>query len=223
MSRVLRAVVLVGSPRAGGSTSATLARALTAGLESEDVACERWFVQSALADADRWAELGSALAAADLVLLACPLYVDSLPGPVTLMLERLRDERFWGDRRPGFALVVNCGFPEAIHNQTAIAIARLFAHEAGLEWRGALALGGGEAIAGRALERLGRRAEHVQEALKLAATELAAGRAVPSEAVRLMSRPLIPPWIYRAVASFSMRRRARHHGAHASLRARPFE
>ncbi len=223
MSRVSRAVVLVGSPRAGGSTSAALAGVLMAGLRGEGVSCTRWFVQAALSDAERWCELSSAVAAADLVVLACPLYVDSLPGPVTLMLERLRDERFWGDRRPGFALVVNCGFPEAIHNQTAIAIARLFAHEVGLDWRGALALGGGEAIAGRALERLGRRAEHVQRALELAASALAAGRAVPSEAVRLMSRPLIPPWIYRAVASFSMRRRARHHGARASLGARPFD
>lgn len=220
--RVARALVLVGSPRGGGSTSATLADALIAGLARNQVACERRFVLPAVSDEDRWLALRSAAASADLIVLAAPLYVDSLPGPLTQALERLRDERPWGRSRPGCALLVNCGFPEVVHNQTAVAITRLFAAEAGLEWRGALALGGGEAIGGRSLDRLGRRTEHLRSALTMAADALAAGDQVPAEAVRLMARPLLPPWIYRAVASAAMRRRARRHGAASRLGERPF-
>lgn len=223
MSGALRAVALIGSPRGAGSTSAALADALTAELARQGAACERRFLLRALGDEERWTGLCELLAGADLIVLAAPLYVDSLPGSVTRALERLSAERPWNGRRPGLALVVNCGFPEVIHNQTAIAIARLFAIESGLEWRGALALGGGEAIGGRALERLGRRAMHLRRALTLAAGALAAGESIPSEAVRLMARPLVPPWIYRVVSGVSMRRHARRFGVRRRLDARPYE
>jgi len=41
------------------------------------------------------------------------------------------------------AVISNCGFPEAQHNNVAIAICRRFALASGLEWAGGLALGDG--------------------------------------------------------------------------------
>lgn len=221
MSGVGRALALIGSPRGAGSTSAVLAAGLLAVLTRHGVTCDRLLVHRALADDERWTALTDEVAAADLVVLATPLYVDSLPGPLTRALERLADQKPWGERRPGLVLLINCGYPEVIHNQTAVAIARLFASEAGLEWRGALALGGGEAVGGRDLETLGRRTEPLRRALELAGAALAAGSEVPAEAVRLMARSLLPPWIYRMVAGVSMRRRARRHGVGRQLGARP--
>lgn len=42
--------------------------------------------------------------------------------------------------------IVNSGFPEAFHNDTALAILRRFAAETGFQWAGGLALGGGGTI-----------------------------------------------------------------------------
>ena len=76
------------------------------------------------------------LRSADLVILLSPLYVDSFPAPVTKALESFAERR---KREPvrrdqGFVAVLNCGFPEAPQNHTALANARNFALEAGFSW-----------------------------------------------------------------------------------------
>jgi len=92
--------------------------------------------------------------------------------------------------------ISNCGFPEAHHNDTALAICRRFALESGIEWAGGLALGGGEAIHGRSLNDAGGMVRKVKKSLDLTAATLAEGKSVPEEAVKLMSKPFIPTWMY---------------------------
>jgi hypothetical protein len=59
-------------------------------------------------------------------------------------------------------------------------------------------------------------------ALYLTAAELAAGRPVPDEAVRLLAKPAIPRFAYRFVANRQWRSELRKQGATAPLDARPF-
>jgi hypothetical protein len=92
--------------------------------------------------------------AADIVILAFPLYVDGLPYLVTQAFEQIAAHRanetdVW---LPLFLAIANCGFPEAAHNATALAICRQFADKAGFAWAGGLALGEGGAISGRSLK-----------------------------------------------------------------------
>ena len=54
-----------------------------------------------------------------------------------------------------FTAIANCGFPEALHNTTALAICEVFARQAGFEWAGSLSLGGGEAVNGQPLVQAG--------------------------------------------------------------------
>ena len=131
---------------------------------------------------------------ADALILAFPLYVDSLPYLATLALERIAAHRqSQTEPRPGsFLAIANCGFPEVAHNATAIAICRQFAEQAGYAWAGGLALGMGGAIAGRALSEVGGMAHNVVAALDLAADAIAQGIAVPDEASALMAKPFIP-------------------------------
>lgn len=85
-----------------------------------------------------------------------PLYVDSLPAQLTHALEEIslrRVGRGWATS-PGIVAIVNNGFHEAGQNAVALRICRRFAAEAGFEWAGGLALGGGEAINGRPLSEL---------------------------------------------------------------------
>jgi multimeric flavodoxin WrbA len=220
-----RTAILVGSARpTGTSTSESLGRFLAARLEAAGapvtlVPATRFLHEGPATDA-----CAAELASADLLVLATPLYVDSLPYLATRALERVARARAAGAARARFAAVVNCGFPEAEHNRVALGIARAFARAAGYGWAGGLALGGGEAIHGRPLESLGAMTRNVRGALAAAAGALAAGGAVPDAAVHQMSRRLLPSPVYRLIGDWGWRRQARAHGlTPADLHATPLD
>jgi hypothetical protein len=124
-------------------------------------------------------------------------------------------------RRPLFVAIANCGFPEAQHNATALAICRQFADDAGLAWAGGLALGEGGAINGQPLAKAGGMVHNVVAALDLAAAALAAGEPVPAEAVALMTRPFIPAWAYMLMGDVGWLVQAGQHRALTRLAQLP--
>jgi len=210
-------VLLVGSARPRGeSTSEVLGRRLAG------TAAKVHFVGSELVHDDgRFA--GEALAA-DLLVLATPLYIDSLPFLVTRALEHVAARARHAARKPRFAAVINCGFPEAEQCIPAVQIARAFAAEAGMPWAGAIALGGGGMIDGQPLQKLGAFAEPLRVALDEAAAALRRGEGIPPDAIEKCSRPLVAPWIYRAASNLGWWQQARKHGVRrAQLTARPFD
>jgi multimeric flavodoxin WrbA len=209
----------------GKSASETLGAYLLGQLEALDVETEKHYVYRALKSADRLNALIASVAQADLVISAAPLYVDSLPAPVTKLLETLARRLDEHDRPEGQQLVAisNCGFPEAHHNDVALAIHQRFAQEAGFVWAGGLAMGGGESIRGRELTASGGMARDVAAALDLAATALAERNPVPQEAQELMAQPLMPSWIYRVAGGLGWWIRARQHGTQGRLRAKAWD
>ena len=121
--------------------------------------------------------------------------MDGLPYLVTQALERIAAHRPGETDYAGvplFLAIANCGFPEAQHNETALAICEQFAAAAGFRWAGGLALGEGGAINGQPLAKAGGMVHNVVAALDLAAAALAEGEPVPAEAIALMARPFIP-------------------------------
>jgi len=190
------------------------------GLETEKVR-----IYPALRSVEGRKSLLSAVNRADVVVLACPLYVDSPPSPVIRAMELIAKHRqaIEKPKQQWLLAISNCGFPEAHHNDTALDIYRLFALESGIEWAGGLALGGGPSIDGRSLDDLGGMARNVTRALDLTAAALAEGQSVPQEAVDLMARPLVPAWLYTLIGGFRWRRQAKKHGVQKKLRARPYQ
>jgi hypothetical protein len=160
---------------------------------------------------------------ADLVLLATPLYVDGLPYLVTRAMERVAARRTESASDPSvrFAAIVNCGFPEAQHNDVALAILQQFARASELEWAGGLSLGAGGVVHGEPLGETGRTAG-IRKSLDQAAAALAAGKPIPQEAVERMAQPVIPARLYTLMGNFGWRRTAWHYGAHSRLGDRPF-
>src|SRR3990172_5238263 len=145
-----KVLLLVGSPKGSGSTSEALGSYLLERMGERGIVTEVARVPSSLRTEEERKGLLHAVGSADLLILATPLYADSLPSGVTRLLEIVAAE---GGRSPwhggkSFAALINCGFPEARQCDTAIAICRCFAREAGMEWAGGLALGGGESIGG---------------------------------------------------------------------------
>ena len=218
-----RALLLVGSPRGSSSVSGGLAAHLAALLTERGLSVTtEWICRRSPTDPERL-DLARSLRKADVVALATPLYVDSLPAPVTEALEWLARERAAaGAARPRFLALVNCGFPEAVHTDTALAICRLFAEQAGLDWIGGLGIGGGGMLAGKPLAELGVRARAVTRALALTANAIAQGRVVPDESQRLVRSLPLPLWLYRLFGDWGFRQEAKKHGTLARTGERPY-
>jgi multimeric flavodoxin WrbA len=220
-----RVVLLTGSPRTTTSNSHFLGGYLLERLADRGADVQEIFVHTTMASSHRRPAALAAIDAADLVVLACPLYVDSLPAPVTAALEHLRAHRRDDPRSAQQRLValLNCGFPEPEHNATAMAIAAGAARAVGARWAGGLAVGGGEGVIGRQpLTERGRTAAPLREALDLTAAALAEGRPVPTEATRLVDHPLIPPRLYTSLGQLSWLRQAHGHHVMRRLHARPY-
>lgn len=219
-----RALLLVGSAKKEHeSTSEALGNFLLDRLAVQGFTTDIRYVHRALRTAERSRELLDAIDAADIVVLAFPLYVDSLPYLVTKALEIIAEDRQrrTTPHRPQFVAIANCGFPEAKHNDVALAICRCFAQEAKLQWAGGLALGSGGVIGGQTLAKAGGVANIVRQALTLAADALARQQAVPEEAITLLAKPLIPYAMYTTVAGIGWRVQALKNHVYTKLYDQP--
>jgi multimeric flavodoxin WrbA len=223
-----RAVLLVGSPRTRKSTSASLGGYLFEQLAVRGVQIETIQVYPAFSSPARIAQALAKLDAADLVTLAFPLYVDSLPAPVIAALEKIAAHRAAypsaQSTEQRFAAIANCGFPEASHNDTALAICSQFARQSGFGWAGGLALGGGEGLVhGAPLDTLDGRAIPIKKALEMAAEALASGGTIPPATQDLLARPVIPGWMYRLFGGYGWKQQAKHYGVQRQMKSRPYE
>lgn len=218
-----RGVLLVGSARPRGTSTSEALGDYLLGRLSEGGFETSVFHACRCQRPERERRLLQAVDAADLFVLATPLYVDSLPYLVTRCCERIVAHRAGLAERSSvrFLALVNCGFPEWEQTRTALDICRVFARKADFVWSGGLGLGAGEAIRGRRLEDLGGRTRHVRGGLDLAAAALLSDRIVPEEAQALLGRPMIPPRLYTIVGTIRWLRTARRHGALRRLGAKP--
>lgn len=219
------ALLLVGSAKpAGSSTSEVLGDYLLDRLSLEGITGDKILLHRALRTATRMDQMLDAVGASDLLILAFPLYVDCLPHLVTQALERIAAHRARAAtvHPVRFLAIANCGFPEASHNETALAICRTFAQQTNMAWAGGLALGGGGAIGGGPLAEAGGRAGTVITALDHVAAALARGEPAPAEAIELMARPLIPPRLYTTLATIGWHTQSWQNGVHRHLGDRPF-
>lgn len=220
------ATILIGSARPKGtSTSESLAQGLIGGLERAGVKTTLVHAISFVKDGRLADNALAAMLSGDLLVVASPLYVDGLPSLATRALEQLSERlRSQPHQVKSVVGLLNCGFPEATHNRTALRIVRSFAHEAGLTWAGGLSMGAGEILHGKPLAKARLRMRAQIRALDLAASDLAAGRGLSLEAINTMARPLLPAFLFRWVAPIRWVLQASTHGVSwGKLHARPFD
>jgi hypothetical protein len=224
MKTLKKALLLTGSPKLTRSTSESLGAYLLDNMQKRGVDMEKIVITHALRTGNGIEGLLKALDRSELIILAFPIYVDSMPYPVIKALEIAAHhlQKTGMPEKKRLVAICNCGFPEAKHTDTALAICRQFARETGLEWAGGLGLGGGEAIDGRHLDERGGMVKNVKQALDLAAAALCLGDPVPEEAARLMSKRLIPVWLYLLFGGFGWKRRARKNGVLDKMNDQPY-
>jgi multimeric flavodoxin WrbA len=232
-----RALLLVGSPKTKSpSTSGVLGEELlgrlaAAGWETESLTLK----QSTFRETGE-AELLAAVDQADLILLAFPLYIDTVPYLVGKALEVVAEHRRAardGARPQGLLVLANNGFPEAHQNNLALSIVRRFAARSGMIWLGGMALGAGEGmIGGRPLTAKGENGIplfRVSQALDAAGAALARGEALPADAWQGMAKvpiPYMPRLIWhqvfmRGAASYWQKQAAGHGVSKADMLAAP--
>ena len=223
MTERQRALLLVGSPKREQSNSASLGEYLLEQLAQRGMDCDTIQIPPVLREADSAPGLIEAVDEAEIVVLAAPLYIDSLPASVTRALERIAEHRGGKPvrKRQRFLAIVNCGFPEVQHNETAVEIYHCFAEQAGFEWAGGLAMGMGEAMRAKPLGELGWIARNVRKALDITAEALAGGNGAPPEAVELMARKLVPTWLYLMAGNARWNKDSKRHGTRHKMAARP--
>lgn len=164
-------------------------------------------------------------AAADLLLVIGPLYWDSLPYTGLRALEQIHTERRQSGTSPArLVAVMTCGFAEPEQFRFAFGLLREFAREAGYTWAGGLPVGGGAAINGRALQRLGALTRPLRQAIDIGVPALLAGRVLPDAACAAAAVQTTPGALYRFFGwwGWHMQRLALGLSARA-LRARPFD
>ena len=222
MSTTRQVVLLIGSPRGGHSTSAQLGEFLLARLRAQGWTASTFVARKVIGNAAAWSEMERALATADLLIVATPLYVDSLPAPLIETFERLHKLRHATPpaKLQRMVALLNCGFPEASQNATALAICRCFAQRTGFRWDGGLALGMGGMLSGQPIAERSR-THKVAVALQRAAADLLAGGPVSAEAISALAQPLMPVWLYRLIAEVSFRIFAWRRGVYR-LGAQPY-
>ncbi len=219
----MNALLLIGSSKLSLSASQALGSYLCERLRERGWDTETLTLWKTLRSKATRESLLAASDRADLVVLALPLYADSLPAPVVQTLELIAAHRHGGGARPQRLLaIVNSGFPEAAHNDLAVAICAQFARQTGFEWAGGLRLGGGGVLGGQPISATHGPTRAVAQSLDLAAAAVADGKPVPSEAIEAMARPLIPNAAYLLIGSLGWLLQARQNKNLTKLWSRPY-
>ena len=217
-------LLLVGSPKSASSTSNSLGDYLISRLEQLGLTVSKEFIYKLVRKEEGQKKLLTKVEEASTIILVFPLYVDCLPAGVIKALELIADHRVLTNNREKqrFAIIINCGFPEAQHNNTAVEICKIFSREVGFEWKGALSLGMGGAIGGRSLEERGGMMRNVTKGLDLAAKALAEGKDIPNEAIELFEKKFIPITLYTKMGNLGWNRQAKKYGVRKKIKDQPY-
>lgn len=226
---ITRASLLIGSPKPKGtSASEVLAGAIRAKLANEGIATTTHFATEFVHAREPAFAAAADMAESDLLFLVTPLYVDALPSLTTHALELVAHARAQALARTSparFAMLINCGFPEAEQTRTAMRIARHFAHQAGYVWAGGLALGGGGVITpGTTLNNPDGPVANIVRGLNEAMPSLVSNGFIPAAAIATMAKSVMPDVFYRFFGDLGWRWHAHRNGlAQRDLHAKPLD
>jgi hypothetical protein len=225
MSDNLKALLILGSPRGHRSASYALGGYLMESLSSHKVKSSEIWLNELAGKPDSDVKLFEAVADADILILACPLYIDSLPAIVTkalsVLFEKHRQDSFLAGK--SLCSIINSGFPETHHNNVAVEIAANFGRQCSMIWLGGLAMGMGGAFSGKPLKESGMPTKNIIKSLDLAAEAIAQKKPIPDVAIKQFGKNPIPRWLYIFIGESGWRRLGKKYGSSKILKARPYK
>lgn len=139
-------LMLVGSPKPKGSVSEILGSCLVRKLEQLGHKNISVNTAKTIRTEPGLQELKETYSYSDLLVIAYPLYIDTLPYPLISALEHLSELKTTNPKK--VLAICNCGFPESSQCSISLSNIELFTKQTGNIWLGGFALGAGGAIAG---------------------------------------------------------------------------
>ncbi len=220
-----RVLFLVGSARQPKSTSESLGDYLVNKLNEGGFDTEKLLIHKTINSEKSREKLLNSVENSTLLIMAFPLYVDSLPYLVIKTMELIKERRNRGSvtKKQKLLCIMNSGFSEAHHNDIALSICKKFAEETGFVWAGGFAMGGGGVISGKPLLKIKRTIRNVIKAFDISAEALLSNRDIPKEAFSLIRKPVIPRWLYNLIADLGWKKTAKKFGTQKMLYNRPYE
>lgn len=231
MDKFKRAILLIGSPKGKNSSSASLGAYLLNKIEKYDIAVETVHLHSEISNEAKRIQFLEKIEEADYIILAAPLYVDTLPAKVIKALSLIAENRkklYVNDiksaKNQSFIAVVNCGFPEAEQNKTALKVYEQFAKEAKFKYLGGIAIGMGGAVSGKSLAEMGGMAKNLIEGLDQAADDIVRDHRLSDSVIEKTSKPLISQkWLYTLIGNFSWRFQGFQNGVYRKMNDKPYQ
>lgn len=164
----MKMALINGSPKPRSSTSRYLLKAVGERLGGTEDAL---WIHAVKGDALRDA---AAISACDAIVIAFPLYVDSIPSHLLRYLEALESALRAASSAEAEAVyvLVNCGFYEMEQTRTALDMMKIWCAASGLVWGQGIGIGGGGMVqaspAGKGFSRslgpcLDSLASHIRE------------------------------------------------------------
>lgn len=138
----MKLTIFNGSPRGKGSNTRILLEQFTRGFSENQKNSFEIFYLNRIKDHPKFVEQ---FRAAEVVLLAFPLYTDSVPGIVKAFIEALAPLE-GRTNNPDYAFLVQSGFPEAHHSRYVERYLQKLTHRLGTRYLGTIVKGGVEGI-----------------------------------------------------------------------------
>lgn len=216
-------LLINGSPKPGRSTSGSILDHIEKSLKGKGEVHKTRCIDI-VDDENKFDEFLKVISGSDIIIIAYPLYVDSLPYVLTRTLHNIwkrRDQLEQKKRR--LMTIGNCGFPEADHISLSTRVLKNFSNRMGFHWSGALVIGGGGGIGGRPLKDAGGQFRYIVNAIDTSLDSILKGEEIPKEIQKLMEKPAISPFIYRNMGNIGWWMQARKKKLKVSLKHRPYD
>jgi Multimeric flavodoxin WrbA len=223
---ISQVLILVGSPRRQKSTSFAIAKLLMDELSAKGIHVFALHLHDILKDTEQIFILHNSIDNADAVILATPLYADTLHASTLEALSTIYSYRKENpsSSKPLFIPIINCGFPESHQTNNAALLCKVFAEQTDFIWGNAIQIGGGEAIRSKLQAgKTGGLVVPIKKAMHIAAIALAEGKAIPKEAISLAGRKMVPSWFYTFFGAINWRREARKWKVYKLLNRKPYQ
>lgn len=219
-----KCLLLVGSPRGLKSTSYKIGNYLLNKISNKGFNIEKKLLIKINKDNIFEKNLIENVRKSDLIILSCPLYVDSIPAVTIKAMELIAEEyqETGSEKEQNMMAIVNSGFPEPEQSDTAVQICRKFAHEVNFDWLGGIKVGGGSAVGNQKLDGNKGMLKDFIKGLDLAAESATAGVKLSEDMLKIFNKSLAPKWIYR-IMNFAWWFQARKHNAHKNLYDKPYQ
>lgn len=160
--------------------------------------------------------------ASDFIIFSFPLVLDTPPSDILELMELIWKERETLNNEKTVAFIGQTIFSDVEQNDLSVQMMKTFSVKMNFKWLGGLILSQSEAIRGRQLIDMKRKAKHIIEALKIMAEDICEERPISQKAYHLINKRIMSVASYNKVISKRWKKQAKELGTLDDLKSNPY-